>query len=129
MCAVNPSKANAEIDDATIRKDIGFSRRLGIGRFIKVNKFAYQATDVKALRSAADPVGPENDDYIRAAMREADLHIVCWGPLSKLPPHLRNRWRRIVAIAGADSAQLRSEERRVGHECVSTCRSRWRPYP
>src|SRR3546814_1309864 len=22
----------------------------------------------------------------------------------------------------------RSEERRVGHECVSTCRSRWSPY-
>src|SRR3546814_13495879 len=24
---------------------------------------------------------------------------------------------------------LRSEERRVGKECVSTCRSRWAPYP
>src|SRR3546814_20474803 len=24
---------------------------------------------------------------------------------------------------------LRSEERRVGNECVSTCRSRWSPYP
>src|SRR3546814_20904227 len=24
---------------------------------------------------------------------------------------------------------LRSEERRVGKECVSTCRSRWSPYP
>src|SRR3546814_2934509 len=28
-------------------------------------------------------------------------------------------------IASAD----RSEERRVGKECVSTCRSRWSPYP
>src|SRR3546814_20494877 len=25
-------------------------------------------------------------------------------------------------------ARLRSEERRVGKECVSTCRSRWSPY-
>src|SRR3546814_20759609 len=25
--------------------------------------------------------------------------------------------------------QGRSEERRVGKECVSTCRSRWAPYP
>src|SRR3546814_7613341 len=25
-------------------------------------------------------------------------------------------------------AELRSEERRVGKECVSTCRSRWSPY-
>src|SRR3546814_13187607 len=27
------------------------------------------------------------------------------------------------------SALARSEERRVGKECVSTCRSRWSPYP
>src|SRR3546814_16864288 len=26
------------------------------------------------------------------------------------------------------TTQLRSEERRVGKECVSTCRSRWSPY-
>src|SRR3546814_8329492 len=30
--------------------------------------------------------------------------------------------------ARADTADLRSEERRVGKECVSTCRSRWSPY-
>src|SRR3546814_4523911 len=28
----------------------------------------------------------------------------------------------------ADSGLSRSEERRVGKECVSTCRSRWSPY-
>src|SRR3546814_18578753 len=28
----------------------------------------------------------------------------------------------------ADAAVTRSEERRVGKECVSTCRSRWSPY-
>src|SRR3546814_1769282 len=27
-----------------------------------------------------------------------------------------------------ESANFRSEERRVGKECVSTCRSRWSPY-
>src|SRR3546814_13919658 len=32
-------------------------------------------------------------------------------------------------IAGAEcSTEPRSEERRVGKECVSTCRSRWSPY-
>src|SRR3546814_2756407 len=29
---------------------------------------------------------------------------------------------------GPISASARSEERRVGKECVSTCRSRWSPY-
>src|SRR3546814_20883689 len=28
----------------------------------------------------------------------------------------------------ADRPLVRSEERRVGKECVSTCRSRWSPY-
>src|SRR3546814_14171545 len=36
------------------------------------------------------------------------------GLLSPLPP--------------AQCADARSEERRVGKECVSTCRSRWSPY-
>src|SRR3546814_7136372 len=35
--------------------------------------------------------------------------------------------RRVDTAAGLQSA-IRSEERRVGKECVSTCRSRWSPY-
>src|SRR3546814_13749881 len=31
-------------------------------------------------------------------------------------------------LALDDSFTFRSEERRVGKECVSTCRSRWSPY-
>src|SRR3546814_10027222 len=35
----------------------------------------------------------------------------------------------IVPFAGLErDNNLRSEERRVGKECVSTCRSRWSPY-
>src|SRR3546814_13823568 len=35
--------------------------------------------------------------------------------------------RRTPSVC-AGSASGRSEERRVGKECVSTCRSRWSPY-
>src|SRR3546814_13159905 len=34
----------------------------------------------------------------------------------------------LVIIARALFGFVRSEERRVGKECVSTCRSRWSPY-
>src|SRR3546814_14743477 len=34
--------------------------------------------------------------------------------------------REVLKLA---DAAIRSEERRVGKECVSTCRSRWSPYP
>src|SRR3546814_10804413 len=43
------------------------------------------------------------------------------GPIS-------GRKRGATIRAGADSIFVRSEERRVGKECVSTCRSRWSPY-
>src|SRR3546814_3973867 len=42
---------------------------------------------------------------------------------------LRNDKRCIFTAARlAQDASDRSEERRVGKECVSTCRSRWSPY-
>src|SRR3546814_6212255 len=33
-----------------------------------------------------------------------------------------------LEVVGGDGVDRRSEERRVGKECVSTCRSRWSPY-
>src|SRR3546814_12055018 len=33
-----------------------------------------------------------------------------------------------TTVAFGDKCSGRSEERRVGKECVSTCRSRWSPY-
>src|SRR3546814_14753563 len=35
----------------------------------------------------------------------------------------------VQAATLAKAREERSEERRVGKECVSTCRSRWSPYP
>lgn len=96
---VNPSTADAEVDDATIRKFIGFSQRLGIGRFIVGNKFALRATDVSELKTARDPIGPMNDAHLEQIMRDADLHIVAWGSLAKLAKPMRERWKRIVDIA------------------------------
>src|SRR3546814_11810958 len=34
----------------------------------------------------------------------------------------------IATASGRPGDVVRSEERRVGKECVSTCRSRWSPY-
>ena len=99
ILGVNPSTADAEIDDHTIRKDMGFARRFGWRKIIKGNKFAFRATDVRELRRAHDPVGPENDTHLERIMRDADIVVAAWGPLAKLPPQLRSRWREVVAIA------------------------------
>lgn len=85
---VNPSTADHQQDDATIRRLIGFTRRLGGGRLVVVNKFAFRATDVAELEDAVDPAGPDNERHIVAAMKEADLCVVGWGKLDKLPERL-----------------------------------------
>src|SRR3546814_4082893 len=37
-------------------------------------------------------------------------------------------FHRTMLLFNRDALETRSEERRVGKECVSTCRSRWSPY-
>src|SRR3546814_3913963 len=40
----------------------------------------------------------------------------------------RGNYERSDLVEGLGNTHWRSEERRVGKECVSTCRSRWSPY-
>src|SRR3546814_9166353 len=37
-------------------------------------------------------------------------------------------WMIVFSVGSSTAIGVRSEERRVGKECVSTCRSRWSPY-
>lgn len=76
---LNPSTADENVDDATIRRCFGFTRDWGYGELEVVNLFAYRATDPKKLFEAADPVGPGNDDYIDFAVSRAGLIIAAWG--------------------------------------------------
>src|SRR3546814_4683139 len=49
--------------------------------------------------------------------------LICSGKRpSRIPPFLPRM------VCRYPSCPSRSEERRVGKECVSTCRSRWSPY-
>src|SRR3546814_3382256 len=60
--------------------------------------------------------------------------LVCRGghlPRPRRQNCRRHRWRfrhRRRTGAAVCPPEMRSEERRVGKECVSTCRSRWSPY-
>lgn len=76
---LNPSTADATLNDPTIRRCMDFARQFGAKQLTVVNLFALRATDPKVLRSHPDPVGPENDKYIDAAISSADLSIAAWG--------------------------------------------------
>lgn len=86
---INPSTADANVDDATVRKWIGFCKRWGASRFIVGNAFAYRATDVRELAKAEDPHGPDIGDHITAIIEEADILVPCWGNTTKVPPKLQ----------------------------------------
>lgn len=95
---VNPSEANEEKNDPTMTKVDGFAYRLGASKTVVWNLCALVNKDVRALARATDPIGPENDAHIAKAIQGADIHIVAWGPTTKLPKALRTRWRSVVDV-------------------------------
>ena len=70
---INPSTADASLDDATVRKWIGFTKVWGGSRFIVGNVFAYRSTDVKKLAGVEDPYGDDIGEYISDIIEEADM--------------------------------------------------------
>ena len=78
---LNPSTADAELDDRTIRRCIGFARSHGFGAIEVVNLYAYRATKPRDLKTAGYPVGPENDRHIAEVCTGGLVGAVClaWG--------------------------------------------------
>src|SRR3546814_2356910 len=58
----------------------------------------------------------------------SDLHRLRRGALTETEVTVRYRHAFEVRHPSYFTGEFRSEERRVGKECVSTCRSRWSPY-
>jgi hypothetical protein len=87
---LNPITANAELDDATIRRCMSYTHSWGGSKLIVVNLFAYRATDPKMLTSkeVVDPVGCLNDEAIRIAANYANRHngkiVAVWDETGKL---------------------------------------------
>lgn len=75
----NPSTADAEQDDATIRKCVGFSKRWGYGRMVVVNLYAVRSRDPKTVARIADPVGPLNNYWIAESLKESRELVCAWG--------------------------------------------------
>lgn len=103
---VNPSTADAELDDASIRKLYGFGERLDIGEWWVGNMFAYRATDVRTLARIQDPIGSATDVYLAQMMDAADVVIAGWGSIGKVPLRLQGRWRDLVLLADERGKEL-----------------------
>lgn len=86
---LNPSTADASVDDPTIGRCISFAKREGAGGLIVVNLFGLRATDPKALKGHADPIGPDNAVNIGLALLQASVAgrpVICaWGANKNAP--------------------------------------------
>ncbi len=77
---LNPSTADEDIDDPTIRRCIGFARTWGFSGLHMTNLFAFRATDPQEMMRATEPIGgPDNDKTITRLAAASSLVIACWG--------------------------------------------------
>ncbi|MEM1079061.1 MAG: DUF1643 domain-containing protein [Pseudomonadota bacterium] len=76
---LNPSTATEIQNDPTVERCERRARALGYGGFRVCNIFAWRDTDPKAMRAAADPVGPGNDAAILDGADWAETVLCAWG--------------------------------------------------
>lgn len=76
---LNPSIADAELDDPTLRRCMGFARTWGYGGLFIGNRFAFRCTQPGLLLKAEDPIGPLNGTYLSQMAERSEIIICAWG--------------------------------------------------
>jgi hypothetical protein len=78
---LNPSTADALVDDATIRRCVAIAKRDGYGGIVVRNLYAFRTMDPDVLfaQSEEDRVGPDNDDWIVRLREDAHKVVAAWG--------------------------------------------------
>jgi hypothetical protein len=76
---LNPSTADEQINDPTIRRCMAFARAWNFGSMEVVNLFAYRATDYRDLFKANQPIGEENNRFLLRAVECCSTIILGWG--------------------------------------------------
>lgn len=81
VIGLNPSDADATIDDPTIRRTIDFAQREGCAQLVMINLFALRSPYPEVMVQADDPVGPMNDQWLAYHIGHPveQIVIAAWG--------------------------------------------------
>lgn len=76
---LNPSTADENTDDPTLVRCMNYARSWGYGGVCMANLFAFRATDPAIMKAALNPVGTQNNRWLKKLAAEAGLVVVAWG--------------------------------------------------
>jgi len=82
VMGINPSTADADKPDPTIRKVMGFAEKKGFDSFVMINVYPQRTTDPKDLHKQPDKkIMQENAEKIKDVLLKADNPIIvaAWG--------------------------------------------------
>ena len=99
---LNPSTADETNDDPTIRRCIGYAKSWGFGGIYMLNLFAYRATEPQELKKVTDPIGSENNKFLKYYLNYLSperLNIACWG----MRGAFMNRSETVIELLGINN--------------------------
>jgi len=86
---LNPSTADADLDDPSLRRCIRFAQAWGYGGVVMGNLFAFRATRPRVLSDVQDPIGPENDRWLTRLRAASEVAVAAWGNRGALQDRAR----------------------------------------
>ena len=93
---LNPSVADSDKDDPTIRRCIGFAKDWGLGGIYVANLFSLIATNPKDLLTAPFIVGVDNERWFKRMSALSNFVVCAWGNgkiVGKLQKRLDHTWK------------------------------------
>ena len=94
---LNPSDADANKDDPTVRRCIHFAKSWGYGGLCIGNLFALRSSNPELLKGHPDPVGPDNDNALMRMAKASSLIVAGWG---NIRTDFSARERHVVGLFG-----------------------------
>lgn len=120
---LNPSTADATVEDNTSRVCINYAKQWGFGTLLIGNLFALRSTDSAALRTAKDPVGPDNDSFIQELQSKAALVVCAWGNEGAF----LKRDAQVLHLLTAPHCLVKLKNGRPGHPLYKSANLRPKP--
>ena len=95
---LNPSTADSNNDDPTIRRLINFCKSWNYGGFYVGNLFAYRTPKPAELKKANYPIGSDNKKHIMEMLKKCQKVVYAYGNNQKEPTWLNELLHEVYCI-------------------------------